>query len=593
MFNRGWKRSHHCGQLRRENVGQDVTLNGWVANHRDMGGVIFIDLRDRWGMTQVVFHPEEDADLCSQAARLKMESVIGIHGKVTTRPDTMVNPGMDTGEIEVKVSDLVVFNESKPLPFLIKDDIEISEELRFKHRYLDIRRPSMQRNLLLRHGTYQTTRQYFDELGFIEVETPILMKSTPEGARDYLVPSRIHRGKFYALPQSPQTYKQLLMVSGYDRYFQIVRCFRDEDLRADRQPEFTQIDVEMSFVDEEDIIEVVEGLIVRLFQELLDVTIDRPFPRFNYQSALARFGTDAPDIRFGMEIVDVSDLVSDSGFRVFDETVRNSGRVRGICQKGAGPISRKQVDQLTDFVHDFGAKGLVVIQMKDDEIATPIAKFVSDTLLEVVCKQFNAAIGDAIFLIADADNVCCSALSNLRKLLAANAGLIDSEVFKPLWVLDFPLLEWDEEHGRFAAMHHPFTSPKAEDIELLDSDPGRVRARAYDLVINGSEIAGGSIRNHRRDVQEMMFRALGLDREKAEQKFGFLMDALEYGAPPHGGIAFGFDRLVSILAGEQSIREVIAFPKTTSALSLMDGSPSEVDIEQLKELGLQIRSEES
>ena len=587
-----WKRTHNCGELREDDEGKNVLLMGWVANHRDLGGVIFIALRDRWGITQVVFDPSEGEALNEAAKQLKLESVIAIKGDVVARPKEMVNPHMPTGGIEIAVKELRVLNEAKPLPFLIKDPCEASDELRLKYRYLDLRRPSMQKNLLLRHRMYQVTRRYFDDEGFVEVETPFLMKSTPEGARDYLVPSRIHKGKFYALPQSPQTYKQILMVSGYDRYFQIVRCFRDEDSRADRQPEFTQIDVEMSFVDENDVLKVVEGLMVRLFRETLKREIDVPFLRMSYDEAMRRYGTDCPDLRFGMEIEDVSDLAAQSGFKIFSDTVNHGGKVRGIRWEKGGPLSRKQVDDLTLFVQDFGAKGLVTIQLKDEEISSSISKFVPPNIMVEMVNRFSAVSGDVLFLIAGEEKICCGALGNLRLKLASKLGLMDKGTFTPVWIVDFPLLEWSEEADRYMACHHPFTSPKDEDMSLIESAPGKVRAKAYDLVLNGSEIAGGSIRIHRRPVQEQMFQVLGLDEATALRKFGFLMEALECGAPPHGGIAFGFDRMVMVFAGEESIREVIAFPKTTSALSLMDESPSIVDESQLRELGLKLYIDE-
>ena len=583
-----WKRTHHCGQLRSEDKNKDVVLMGWVADHRDLGGVIFIALRDRWGITQLVFDPQADKALSEVAGKLKMESVVAVRGRVILRPKEMVNPQMSTGEVEVAVRELKVLNESKTLPFVIKDVCEASDELRLKYRYLDLRRPSMQKNLLLRHRMYQVVRRYFDEEGFVEIETPFLMKSTPEGARDFLVPSRIQKGRFYALPQSPQTYKQLLMVSGYDRYFQIVRCFRDEDLRADRQPEFTQIDVEMSFVEEDDVLSVVERLMAQLFRDVLNQDLEIPFPRMGYDEAMAQYGTDAPDVRFGMQIVDVTNLVAESGFKVFSDTAAKGGRVRGIRWEAAGPLSRKQIDGLTQYTQTYGAKGLVSIQIKDDEIVSPVAKFIDPDVLDRVCRQFQARSGDALFLVADDEKVCCDALGNLRLKLASESGLRSKDTYSAVWIVDFPLLEWSEEAKRHVARHHPFTSPKDEDLAFLDSAPEKVRAKAYDLVLNGSEIAGGSIRNHRRPVQERMFQVLGMDQATANRKFGFLMDALECGAPPHGGIAFGFDRMVMLMAGEDSIREVIAFPKTTSALSLMDGSPSEVDDNQLKELGLRI-----
>lgn len=583
-----WRRTHTCGGLTKLDAGSTVTLVGWVANQRDHGGVIFADLRDRYGVTQIVFHPEGDAAVLEAARRIKSEWAVGIRGKVRLRPAEMVNPRLFTGAIEIEAEQCEIFNESGILPFQIKDPCDATDETRLKYRYLDLRRPQMQRNLTLRHRAAKAVRDFLDSHGFLEIETPILMKSTPEGARDYLVPSRVHKGRFYALPQSPQIYKQTLMISGFDRYFQIVRCFRDEDLRADRQPEFTQIDAEMSFVTEEDILPIMEELTRRLFAEFRNVRLPDPFPRMGYDEAVSRYGTDRPDLRFGMEITDISAAAERSGFKVFEEAVRSGGAVRGIRLDAAGPVSRKQTDELTEYVKGLGAKGLVVLQRTGTEWLSPIVKFATPEFLAAAGEALSMKAGDAAFIVADKAKICGEALGSLRKKLAVDRGLIPGDAFAPLWVTDFPLLEWSEDDGRWAAMHHPFTSPREEDIPLLETDPGRVRARAYDLVVNGSEIGGGSIRNHRKSVQESLFRSLGMDRETAERRFGFLLEALEFGAPPHGGIAFGFDRLVMLLAGEESIREVIAFPKTTSALSLMDGCPSEVSEDQLKELGLKI-----
>ena len=588
------KRSHTCGELCQGDIGKQITLCGWIASQRDHGGLIFIDLRDRWGITQIVFDPDRsDEKIIETAKRLRMETVIAIQGEVSARPDNMINRDLNTGEIEVMVKELQVLNESKPVPLAVKDPCEASDETRLKYRYLDLRRPSMQKNIMLRHKTAQCVRRFFDEEQFVEVETPCLMKSTPEGARDYLVPSRIYKGKFYALPQSPQLYKQILMVAGYDRYFQIVKCFRDEALRADRQPEFTQIDVEMSFVDEDLVIETMERLVARIFQEILGVQLKTPFPRLIFADVMTRYGTDRPDLRFDMPVIDISDLAGQTDFRVFRETVGSGGRVRGLCLKGQGKLSRKQVDEYTEYVKVFGARGLVVIQQTEEGVHSPIAKFLSDEEMNRILGAFDAENGDVIFIIADKERVCCDALGNLRNQLAKSYQLYDPDAFALCWVLDFPLLEWDPEEKRYVAMHHPFTSPKPEDLPLMETDPGQVRARAYDLVLNGSEIAGGSIRNHQSHIQSKMLELLGIDENTARNQFGFLIDALNYGAPPHGGIAFGFDRLVMMLSGEESIREVIAFPKTTSALSLMDGCPSEVDKRQLDELGLTLSKKSS
>ncbi|MFO7891097.1 MAG: aspartate--tRNA ligase [bacterium] len=588
MNKSSWKRTQTCGQLSEKNCGDNVILMGWIAKHRDHGGVIFIDLRDRWGKTQVVFNPENNKEMCQKAQKLRMESVIAVKGEVGLRPEGMKNDEMATGAIEVRAKELLIYNDSVPLPFLITEPPDATEELRFKYRYLDLRRNRLQRNLTLRHRVARSVREFFDKEGFLEIETPFLMKSTPEGARDFLVPSRLHKGCFYALPQSPQTYKQLLMISGYDRYFQIVKCFRDEDLRADRQPEFTQIDVEMSFIDEKDVYDIFTSMTRKVFQEVVAVDLPESFPILSYSDALYRYGVDNPDIRFGMEISDISNMIENCGFRVFEMTLKNKGKVKGIKLEGVGNLSRKKIDAYTDFVKQYGAKGLIPIQITDETVKTPMKKFVSDTIITKICNSFNAVAGDVIFLIAAEDRVCCSALGNLRLTLAEEYNLINDTVFAPLWIVDFPLVEWDPEEKKFNALHHPFTSPKIEDIKFLDNDVSKVHARAYDLVINGYEIAGGSIRNHKKEIQGKIFDIIGITPRWVEKKFGFLMKALEFGAPPHGGIAFGFDRLVMILAGEKSIREVIAFPKTTSALSLMDHSPSPIDDKQLKELGLRL-----
>jgi aspartyl-tRNA synthetase len=583
---KGFKRTHTCGDLRAQHAGHEVTLAGWVDSRRDHGGLIFIDLRDRYGVTQIVFNPEENEDIHSRAGSLGVEYVIAVRGLVRARPQGMMNPNRSTGEIEVLAKELRIFNPSKTPPFLIDWESGAKEDMRLKYRYLDLRRPPLQQTLLLRHRVYRAVRTFLDNDGFVEIETPILMKSTPEGARDYLVPSRNFKGKFYALPQSPQTYKQILMVAGYDKYFQIAKCFRDEDLRADRQPEFTQIDMEMSFVEPEDIYDVVERMMVHIFNDVLDIPIERPFPRMTYHEAMTAYGTDRPDLRFDMRLVDVSLVAQKSDFRIFTQVLKDGGQVKGLKIEGAATASRKQTDSLAEEIKVFGAKGLSVIKISEAGIESSIAKFFSPEHLQELQASFNAHAGDLILLVADQPAVVANALSYLRTKLASQRGLIPENTYRHCWITDFPLLEYDTDRCRYVAAHHPFTSPLEEDIERLKTQPEEVRARAYDLVLNGNEIAGGSIRIHQRETQNLMFGALGISEQEAIEKFGFLLDALEYGAPPHGGIAFGFDRLVMILAGRSSIREVIAFPKTTSAASLMDDSPSAVSSEQLKELGL-------
>jgi aspartyl-tRNA synthetase len=561
---------------------------GWVDRRRDHGGLIFIDLRDRYGKTQLVFNPQVQEQAYRKAKELKGEYVIAARGSVRERPEDAINPKISTGEIEVHVQDMQILNPAKTPPFLIDDHLDVSEELRLKYRYLDLRRPEMQRNILLRHRLAQVVRRYFDENGFVEIETPFLMKSTPEGARDFLVPSRLHKGKFYALPQSPQTYKQILMVAGFDRYFQIVRCFRDEDLRADRQPEFTQIDIEMSFVDEEDVFQMIEGLMVTVYREILGKEIRAPFPRLTYMEALQRYGTDRPDTRFEMEISTVTELVKDCEFRIFQNAIENGGVVAGICVPGGARYSRSTYDEWNRMAQEWGGKGVLPVKMEGGELKGPPAKFLTAEQQKRLIEVFSAREGDLLLLVADQADQAYPLLGQFRLHFGEELDLIDESQHELLWVVDFPLLEYSEEEQRFVAMHHPFTSPKEEDIPLLEKEPGKVRARAYDLILNGTEIAGGSIRIHRRDLQQTMFRLLGIGEEEAQQKFGFLMEAFEYGAPPHGGIAFGFDRLAMILAGRKTIRDVIPFPKTTSAMSLMDGAPSEVEPEQLEELGLQL-----
>jgi aspartyl-tRNA synthetase len=565
-------------------------LNGWVDKRRDLGGVIFIGLRDRYGVTQVVFEPEHNQEAHQFGKELRNEFVISVEGIVRERPKDQVNKEMTTGEIDIIVEKLVILNEAETPPFSIKDEVDAFEDLRLKYRYLDLRRPILQKTLLLRHRMYQLVRKYFDKNSFVEIETPVLMKSTPEGARDYLVPSRLHKKKFYALPQSPQTYKQLLMVSGLDRYFQIVKCFRDEDQRADRQPEFTQIDVEMSFVDIDDVFEIVEGLMKVLFKELWQLELQAPIPRLTFDDALEKYGSDKPDLRFGLELITLNRVFENSGFKVFKDAIDSGGIVSALVAQGCAGYGRNQIDNLTAHVKKLGAKGLVWLKVKDDELDSPIAKFLSDEEKGRLVEKLIASNGDLILILAGKRLETLTHMGGLRLEMGNRLELVkpDSKP-KLLWVTDFPLLEWNEETKRYYAMHHPFTSPRIEDVDLLDSDPGKVKARAYDLVLNGNEIAGGSIRIHNSELQAKMFKALGISKDEAEKKFGFLMNAFKFGAPPHGGIAFGFDRMVMIFAGQTSIRDTIAFPKTTSAISLMDDSPSEVNEEQLKELHIKLR----
>lgn len=583
-------RTHNCGELREQNIGERVVLNGWVSTVRDLGGVMFLEVRDRYGITQAVFEPHIDANALHLAKHARSEFVVSIEGVVRKRPEGMDNPELETGFIDVLADSIVILNQAKTPPFPIKDEIDAHEDLRLKYRYLDLRRPEMQENLFLRHKMYLLVRQYLDHYGFTEVETPVLMKSTPEGARDFLVPSRLHKGRFYALPQSPQTYKQLLMVAGLDRYFQIVKCFRDEDLRADRQPEFTQIDIELSFVDRDDVLNVMEGLIQKVFKDIKGVDIQLPLKRLSYEEAMERYGSDKPDLRFDLEMTTLNDLFRDSEFRVFKDTLDKKGIITGLLAPGCGEYTRNQLDVLTDFAKKLGAGGLIWIRVKQEGLESPTMKFFTEKEKNGMIEKLGAKPGDLILILVGPKTKTLNQMGSLRLEMARRLELIkpDAEP-KLLWVLDFPLFEWDEETKRYYAMHHPFTSPRIEDVQYMESDPGRVYARAYDLVLNGNEIAGGSIRIHNKELQQQMFNALGLTPEEAREKFGFLMNAFEYGAPPHGGIAFGFDRLAMLLAGKSSIREVIAFPKTASGMSLMDESPSEVDEHQLKELHIKIR----
>ena len=561
-----WQRSHDCGTLTKERIGETVTLMGWAGRRRDHGGVIFIDLRDRYGITQVVFNPQHDESAHAKAESLRSEYVMAVQGVVEARPDGMVNPKLPTGAIEVNCHALRILNTAPPPVFQLEEDPDVSEETRLKYRFLDLRRVPMQENLRLRHRAYQTTRRVLDELGFLEVETPFLIRSTPEGARDFLVPSRVHPGSFFALPQSPQTYKQLLMVSGCDRYFQIVKCFRDEDLRADRQPEFTQIDLEMSFVNESDVMHVAEGVTRALFREMAGVELPDPFPQLNYSEAIERFGSDKPDLRFGLEFVNLAEAAAASEFNVFLKVLENGGQVKGINVKGGNKLPRSQIDDLIAFTQAQGAKGLSWIKHTDDGLESSIAKFFPAPARDLVITAMASEPGDLLLFVADQPDNVARYLSALRLELARRLELIEANTWKPLWVKEFPLLERDPEAERFVAMHHPFTAPIEDDIEGLERDPQAVRARAYDLVLNGNEIAGGSIRIFQEPLQRRVFELLAISADEAQQKFGFLLEALQYGAPPHGGIAFGFDRLVALLAGERSIREVIAFPKTNKAV---------------------------
>jgi aspartyl-tRNA synthetase len=583
-----WERSLYCGQLRADQVGQIVTLNGWVDRRRDLGGLIFVHLRDREGIGQVVFNPERFAAAHECAKAMRPEFVVAVRGEVCLRPAGSENPDLATGEVEVVAQEAVILNEAKTPVFPIEDETDVAEDLRLTYRYLDLRRAPLQRNLRLRHRFYQVTRRYLDAQGFVEVETPILTKSTPEGARDYLVPSRVNPGQFFALPQSPQLFKQLLMVSGFDRYFQIVKCFRDEDLRADRQPEFTQIDLEMSFVDRETVLDTMEGLVVEIFREIKGVTLPRPFPRLTFDEAIRRFGMDAPDIRFGLELQDVGDLFSQTSFRAFAQPLQAGGRAMALNAKGCGGYPRSQLDLLEEFAKGFGAKGLAWFKIGPNGLQSPIAKFLSADVLQRFRDRMSAEEGDLLLLCVDRSKPAADTMGRLRLRFGQELKLIDADTLGVTWITDFPLLEWDETEKRWSAMHHPFTSPVDEDLPLFDSDPGHIRAKAYDLVVNGAEVGGGSIRIHRREVQNKMFRALGIGPEEARDRFGFLLDALEFGTPPHGGIAFGLDRLAMILTGAQSIRDVVAFPKTQRAQDLMTKAPSPVDPVQLRELHIKL-----
>jgi len=584
-----WKRTHMCGELRLSDQGREVVLSGWVRRRRDHGGVIFIDLSDREGLTQVVFNPQTEAEAHAAASSLRGEFVVAVKGSVRPRPAGTENPDLPTGEIEVAASGLQVLNPSQPPPFSLEDDGDVQEEVRLSHRYLDLRRPRMLANLKFRHEVTQAVRAYLAGLGFWEVETPLLTKSTPEGARDYLVPSRVHPGQFYALPQSPQLFKQMLMVSGVDKYFQIARCLRDEDLRADRQPEHTQIDCEMSFVVPEDIYRVIEGLVAEVFSRVLGKEIKIPFRRMPYSEAMLRYGSDKPDLRFGLEIRDLSEVFRETEFGVFRQSLDSGGVIRALAVPGGASFSLKTMDELTAYAQSCGAGGLLWILLREDgSFKSPMKKFLDQEVLARVTRELSCGPGDCVLMVADRAKTAAETTGRLRLKLAHDLKLVPKGVFEFLWVVDFPLLEFDEEAGRFTAVHHPFTSPSWADLELLETDPGKVRALAYDLVLNGTEMGGGSIRIHRREVQEKMFGLLGISPEEARARFGFLLDALQYGAPPHGGIALGLDRMLMLMGGLDSIRDVITFPKTQRAICLTTGSPSPVSPEQLQELHIEL-----
>ncbi len=580
------RRTHNCNELGADNLDQEVILMGWILRRRDHGGVIFIDLRDRWGITQVVFNPEINPDVHEKAHQVRSEWVLAIKGKVERRPGDMANRKLKTGAIEVLVDELSILNTSETPPFPLDEETEVSDNLRLQYRYLDLRRPEVSGNLVMRHKAVQAIRNYLDTNTFLEIETPMLTRSTPEGARDYLVPSRVNAGKFYALPQSPQLFKQMLMVSGMDRYYQIVRCFRDEDLRADRQPEFTQIDMEMSFIGEDDIIEITEGMIKDVFAKTKDIELSPPFNRMKYDEAMTRFGTDRPDIRFGFELVDLTETLRGCGFKVFNSIIDKGGAVKAINAKGCANFSRKDLDNLTEYASRYGAKGMAWIKIKEDKWQSPITKFFNEDELAAMGKALEAEPGDLILFGADDTATVNQVLAELRLELARRLNLVDKDTYSFLWITDFPLVEYDTDKKRHSAVHHPFTAPFEEDLDLLETDPGKVRSRAYDLVLNGNEIGGGSIRINDPAIQERVLKVLGIEQEEAEDKFGFLLRALKFGAPPHGGIAFGLDRLMMILTGSDSIRDVIAFPKTQKATCPLTEAPASVARKQLTELHL-------
>ncbi|MCU9613979.1 aspartate--tRNA ligase [Caldibacillus lycopersici] len=583
-------RTYYCGEITEINVGESVALKGWVQKRRDLGGLIFIDLRDRSGLVQLVFNPDVSTEALKIAESIRSEYVIDVKGTVVLRAEGTENAKLKTGKIEIKCEEVSILNESKTPPFIIENDSDVTEEMRLKYRYLDLRRPVMYETLKLRHKTVKAMRDFLDDAGFLEVETPILTKSTPEGARDYLVPSRVHPGEFYALPQSPQIFKQLLMVSGMDRYFQVARCFRDEDLRADRQPEFTQIDMEMSFMSQEEIIGLMEEMMQTVMEKVKGIKLATPFPRLTYAEAMARYGSDKPDTRFGLELVDISEVVEKSGFKVFANAVANGGQVKAINVKGsASAYSRKDIDALTEYVNRYGAKGLAWLKVTAEGLTGPIAKFFNEEEAGQLMSVLQAEADDLLLFVADKKSVVADALGALRSKLGRDLQLIDESKFNFLWVTDWPLLEYDEEDGRYYAAHHPFTMPQREDLPLLETDPSNVKAQAYDLVLNGYELGGGSLRIFERNIQEKMFNVLGFTDEQAREQFGFLMDAFDYGTPPHGGIALGLDRLVMLLAGRTNLRDTIAFPKTASASDILTNAPSEVSTAQLDELKLTVK----
>ncbi|WP_419881762.1 aspartate--tRNA ligase [Peribacillus sp. B-H-3] len=582
-------RSYFCGEVTEQAIGEKVTLKGWVQKRRDLGGLIFIDLRDRSGIVQVVFNPDASKEALETAEKIRTEYVLDITGTVLARSESNINSNIATGKIEVSADSVSIINEAKTPPFTIGDKTEVSEDLRLKYRYLDLRRPAMFETLKMRHQTTKAVREYLDSEGFLDIETPILTKSTPEGARDYLVPSRVHEGEFYALPQSPQLFKQMLMVAGVERYYQIARCFRDEDLRADRQPEFTQIDIETSFLSQEDIIKMTENMMAKVMTEVKGLDVTLPFPRMTYDEAMSRYGSDKPDTRFAMELIELSELVKDSGFKVFSGAVANGGQVKAINVKGGGSAySRKDIDALGEFAAVYGAKGLAWLKAEEGAVKGPIAKFFDEEAQKALLASTEAEDGDLLLFVADKKSIVADALGALRIKIGKERGLIDSSLFNFLWVTDWPLLEYDDEMGRYFAAHHPFTMPFREDLDKLESDPASVRAQAYDLVLNGYELGGGSLRIFERGIQEKMFEVLGFSAEEANEQFGFLMEAFEYGTPPHGGIALGLDRLVMLLAGRSNLRDTIAFPKTASASDLLTAAPSSVSDSQLKELSLSI-----